>query len=196
VLKKNIWWKEVDEETPAAYAEGLRELQKRGWKIIGVVLDGKAGVARVFEDVPVQICQFHQVKTVTKYLTRRPKTEAGQELRMLSLQLAKTDESTFSGLLKNWHERWEKFLSERTITDASCEPNRWIYTHRKLRAAYRSLVTKLPFLFTYQRYAEFKIPNTTNCLDGMFSQLKNRLNVHRGARQKFRYKLITEILGK
>jgi len=112
------------------------------------------------------------------------------------IQLAKTDEATFSGLLKNWHERWGKFLSERTITDCSYKPNRWTYTHRKLRAAYRSLVTKLPFLFTYQRYSERKIPNTTNCLDGMVSQLKNRLNVHRGARQKFRYKLITEILGK
>jgi len=129
-----------------------------------------------------------------KYLTRKPKTEAGCELRILSLRLTKTDEATFSGLLKNWHERWGKFLLERTIC-SSCKPNRFPYTHRKLRAAYRSLMTNLSLLFTYQRYPELKIPNTTNCLDGMFSQLKNRLNVHRGARQQFRYKLILEILN-
>jgi len=57
-------------------------------------------------------------------------------------------------------------------------------------------MTNLPFLFTYQNYPDLRLPNTTNTLDGMFSQIKNRLNVHRGAKQKFRYKLIAEILGK
>lgn len=52
----------------------------------------------------------------------------------------------------------------------------------------------LPRLFTYQRHPNLNIPNTTNTLDGMFSQIKNRLAVHRGLRRDRRFKLISEIL--
>lgn len=192
-LKRNLWWKEVTEETPAIYAEGLHELRKQDWNITGAVIDGKRGVARVFDGIPVQICQFHQVKTVTKYLTRKPKTRAGWELRGIALQLARSDGKTFNSLLLEWHERWKEFLNERTHCPC-CKPNRWPYTHRKLRAAFRSLKTNLPSLFTYQKYSNLNLPNTTNTLDGMFSQIKNRLAVHRGAKQEFRYKIIQEIL--
>jgi len=134
------------------------------------------------------------MKTVTKYLTRKPKTQAGWELRQITLTLARTTEIEFTTKLKVWNERWNAFLSERTPCPC-CKPNRWPFTHRKLRAAYRSLKTNLPFLFTYQKYPALNIPNTTNCLDGMFSQIKNRLAVHRGLRQDRRYKIIGEILG-
>jgi len=184
----------VTEETPAIYAEGLWTLTQRGWDITGAVIDGKRGVAKVFSDMPVQMCQFHQVKTVTKYLTRKPKTRAGWELRAIALQIARSDEKMFTSLLSEWHERWKDFLSERTPCSC-CKPNRWPYTHKKLRAAYRSLNTNLPFLFTYQKYPDLHLPNTTNTLDGMFSQIKNRLAVHRGAKQEFRYKIIQKILG-
>lgn len=194
-LKRNLWWKEVTEETPFVYGEGLHALRTQGWNITGAILDGKQGVAKVFSGMPVQICQFHQVKTVTKYLTQKPKTQAGWELRGIALQLKKSNEQEFKKMLDKWRERWDAFLSERTPC-SHCKPNRWPFTHRKLRAAYRSLNTHLPVLFTFQKYPELHMPNTTNCLDGMFSQIKNRLGVHRGARPEFRYKLIQEILGK
>jgi hypothetical protein len=193
-LKRNLWWKEVTEETPLVYAEGLCELQKRGWTITSAVLDGKRGVARIFKAMPVQICQFHQVKTVTTYLTRKPKTPAGWELRGIALRLARSTEKEFSTLLASWFERWKGFLAQRTPCSC-CKANRWPYTHRKLRAAYRSLNANLPFLFTYQKYQGLHLPNTTNTLDGMFSQIKNRLAVHRGAKKEFRYKIIQEILS-
>ena len=34
----------------------------------------------MFADIPVQLCHFHQVKTVNRYLTRKPKTAAAQDL--------------------------------------------------------------------------------------------------------------------
>lgn len=193
-LKRNLWWREVVIETPEIYATGLTELQAQGWIIEGAVIDGKRGVDRVFAGLPVQICQFHQMKTVTRYLTRKPQTRAGQELRSIALGLTKRTETEFTVQLKSWYENWRNFLNERTPCPC-CKPNRWPYTHRKLRAAHRSLLNNLPYLFTYQRYPELNIPNTTNCLDGMFSQIKNRLAVHRGLRRDRRYKLIGEILG-
>jgi len=189
ILKKNLWCAEVESETPSIYARGYRELTEKGWNITGAVIDGRRGVAKVFSGIPVQICQFHQVKTVTTYLTRKPKTIAGQELRAISLRLTRCTEKEFTKYLTDWHERWKDFLNERTPCSC-CKEKRWPYTHRKLRAAYRSLITNLPYLFTYQKYPELNMPNTTNCLDGMFSQLKNRLAVHRGLRRDRRYKLI------
>lgn len=93
-LKKNLWWTESLFETPFVYREGLVALRKQDWTVTSVVIDGKRGVAQVFErlGIPVQYCQFHQVKTVTKYLTRKPKTEAARELRALALWLKDTRE--------------------------------------------------------------------------------------------------------
>ncbi len=193
-LKKNLWWKESLFETPFVYGEGLFELKKQGWTITSVVIDGKRGVAQVFEreNIPVQYCQFHQVKTVTKYLTRKPKTEAARELRSIVLRLKDMQEGEFKSVLASWHEKYESFLNERSV--AQHKKRGWEHTHRRTRAAYHSLKSNLCRLFTYQRYPELHIPNTTNTLDGMFSQIKNRVAVHRGLSKEHRYKIVSEIL--
>lgn len=191
-LKKNLWWKAVTSERVATYAEGRRALEIAGWTITAAVVDGRRGLERVFEGIPVQLCIFHQMKRVTTYLTRRPKTEAGQELRALTLQLPRSTEADFTAALAAWHDRWADFINERT--DMPGTP-RWHYTHKNVRGAYGSLHRNLPYLFTHERYPELHIPTTTNALDGMFSQLKNKLAVHRGLRGERRYRIISEILA-
>ena len=193
-LKKNLWWKESLFETPFVYRDGLIALRKAGWTITSAVIDGKRGVAQVFEHagIPVQYCQFHQVKTVTKYLTRKPKTEAARELRALALRLKDMREDEFKIALADWYAKHEVFLFEKSV--APHKKRGWEYTHKRLRAAYRSLKSNLSRLFTYQRYPELNIPNTTNTLDGMFSQIKNRIAVHRGLSRERRFKIISEIL--
>lgn len=193
-LKQNLWWKESLFEMPFVYQEGLYALQREGWRITGVVIDGKRGVARVFErqGIPVQHCQFHQMKTVTKYLTRRPKTEAAQELKALTCTLKDTDESAFRARLGAWHRKHAAFLDEKTSNPD--KKRGWDYTHRRVRAAHRSLAQNCRRLFSHQRHPELNLPNTTNTLDGMFSQIKNRLAVHRGLAKERRYKLISEVL--
>lgn len=194
-LKKNLWWKESFQETPWIYAEGLAKLRADGWIITGVVIDGKRGIAKVFErlGIPVQYCQFHQMKTATKYLTRRPKTIAAQELRLFTLSIPKATEEQFRTGLALWYERHQSFLHEKS--PAPHRKRGWEYTHRRVRAAYRSLKTNLCRLFTYQRYPDLLLPNTTNTLDGMFSQIKNRLAVHRGLRRDRRYKIVCAVLS-
>lgn len=193
-LKQNLWWTESLFETPFVYREGLIALRKAGWTITSAVIDGKRGVAEVFEraEIPVQYCQFHQVKTVTKYLTRKPQTDAARELRALALTLSRATEQEFKNALAAWYAKYETFFLEKSL--APHKKRGWEYTHKRLRAAYRSIKSNLSRLFTYQRYPELKIPNTTNTLDGMFSQIKNRLAVHRGLRRDRRYKIVSEIL--
>ncbi|HOD78837.1 MAG TPA: hypothetical protein PKI10_11275, partial [Syntrophorhabdus sp.] len=42
----------------------------------------------------------------------------------------------------------------------------------------------LPFLFTYKKYPDLNIPNTTNSLDGCFAYLKELVRVRRGSTRK------------
>lgn len=193
LIKRNVYYKEIIQETPAVYREARKELENKGFTITGMILDGKRGVREMFSDIPVQMCQFHQTAILKRYLTSKPKTEAGQELRAIGLALTILTEQDFTIVLKEWHERWKDFIKERTITP---DGKHWNYTHRRMRAAYRSLNTNMPFLFTHKKYPELKMPNTTNSLDGFFGKTKTLLRVHRGLTQERRYKLIQEILEK
>ena len=180
----------------AHYRYGRSILEERGWYITAAVADGKRGFIKVFSGIPLQLCQFHQMKQVTKYLTRRPQTDAGKELRALVLQLARMDEKTFTDALSAWYKKWEWFINSKTENHFITGRKKWYYTHGRVRSAYRSLHTNLPYLFTYLKYPELNIPNTTNSLDGFFSQLKKQLGVHHGLRRDRRYKVISELLAR
>lgn len=192
-LKRNIWWNEVSGERVAHYHYGRKILEERGWIFDAAVVDGRRGLATVFKDIPVQICQFHQMKNVTKSLTRRPKTLAGQELRAILLTLPKSNEKEFTQLLSNWHKQWRDFINEKTKILGT---KHWYYTHKKVRSAYKSLERNLPFLFTYQKYPELNIPNTTNTIDGYFASVKKKVAQHHGLRRDRRYKVISELLSR
>jgi hypothetical protein len=192
-LKQNLYWTEVKTETIAVYQEARIVLEELGFTFQAIVIDGRPGVRGVFRDIPVQVCQFHQIKTVKKYLTSRPKLEAGKELWEITKALTRLDEDYFTKLLNAWHDKWKDFLKERTT---NLETGKWFYTHKRIRSAYRSLNTNLPYLFTYQKYPELNIPNTTNSLDGSFSHLKQLIGIHRGLTQQRRWRLIQEVLAK
>ena len=187
-------WNEVEGERIVHYRFGRSIVEEKGWTITAAVVDGKRGFINVFKGIPLQLCQFHQMKQVTKYLTRRPQTDAGKELRTLVLTLTKTDEATFTAALAAWHIKWGSFIEEKTTNSFVTGKHKWYYTHGKVRSAYRSLTHNLPYLFTYLKYPELNIPNTTNSLDGFFAQLKKKLGVHHGLRKDRRYKVISEIL--
>lgn len=191
-LKKNLHWQLTDTETSVVYKIARSNLEKQGFEMSAIVLDAKHGLREVFYDIPVQICHFHQKAIITRYLTSMPKLEAGRELKYLTSLLNHSNQEEFTMLLNAWYVRWQDFLKEKT-TD--WESGRWHYTHKRLRAAYRSLKTNLPYLYTYQKYPELNIPNTTNSLEGTFSHLKELVNIHRGLSLKMKIKIIEEILG-
>jgi len=188
---KNLLWKFLKYETIVEYIAGVKELQNRGWNIVGIVCDARRGLTAAFPDVPVQMCQFHQVQIILRYITRKPKLEAGKELKELMLLLAKTDEASFRHWLKLWHEKWKDFLAEKKIDDIT---KRWHFTHKRLRSAYRSLETNFPWLFTFEHHPLLCMPNTTNSLEGTFTHIKAKISVHPGLRIDRKQKLIQELL--
>lgn len=193
--KKNLFWKFVREETNGLYLAGLGALEAEGWRIPVVVCDGKKWLAETLEmrGYAVQLCQFHLVKTVTRYLTRHPALDAGRELRALSFTLRSSTGKTFTEAFDAWQERWRVLLKERTTDQAT---GRWQYTHRRIRSAAAAIRRTLPYLFTFERHPEIYIPNTTNTLDGSFSQLKQKVHVHRGLNAATKRKMIETILSR
>lgn len=192
-LRQNLYWTEVTTETAAAYWEARQILEELGYTFQAMILDGRKGIREVFADIPVQICHFHQLAAIKRYLTSRPKLEAGVELRAIALALPKLNQQLLSQALGEWHAKWQEFLKERTYTE---DQKHWQYTHRRIRAAYRSLKTNLPYLYTYQKYPELRIAQTTNPLDGSFSHLKDLLRLHRGLKRRRRWRIIQEVLAK
>ncbi len=189
--KENVYWSEIERETLNEYMCARDTLESLGFIILAVVADGKPGLKPLYKKLPVQMCHFHQKAIITRYLTMRPKLEAGKELRKLVHSLLETDEESFTQELATWHEKWREFLAEKTVNQ---ETGRWHYTHKRLRSAYRSLNTNLPYLFTYRKYPELCIPNTTNGLEGSFAYLKELVRVHRGSKPDLKRKIINSIL--
>lgn len=192
-LKSNLGWTWVEYETKEVYA-GLRSyIESKGFCLKAVVLDGRTGIPRVFNDIPVQICHFHVQKTVKRKLTLRPETEAGRELLSMAFSISKINEKILENELNQWHLKYRSFIDEKTYPLGT---NRWHYTHRRVRSAYLGLKRNLSFLYTYQKYPELNIPNTTNSLDGYWSRIKNLLGAHRGKSKERIRKIVTEILRK
>lgn len=191
--KKVIYWKEVRSESMEWYRSGISRLQTQGWTIKAIVCDGRKWFFTAFWNIPVQMCQFHQIQIVTRYLTKHPKTDAWKALRALTLLITKTDKESFSYWLDQWWEDYADFMNEYSINP---ETNRKQYTHKRLRSAYRSIRNNLSYLWTwYDHIWEIDIPNTTNALDGSFSHLKEKITIHRGLTKERRLKMISSLLS-
>lgn len=187
--KENLLKYYVKTETNSLYIQGIKELQAKGFEVLAIVCDGRKGLLQSFDKIPVQMCQFHQVAIIRRYITKNPKIPASIELKEFVSMLKMTDKASFEGGLRLWFTKWESFLNERTINP---ETRKSHFTHKRLRSAYRSLKTNSKWLFTGYDYYDLKIPNTTNAIDGHFSDLKNKLRNHNGLSRVRKIKFIDE----
>jgi hypothetical protein len=147
--------------------------------------------------IPVQLCQFHQLMTITQCLTKKPRLSQNIELRSIALTLARTDELTFVSALADWYKKHGTWLKQK-------DPMTKRWAHERTRQAYFSLVRNLPYLFTYQ--ADYiqewtqatgkKVANTTSPLDGRFGVWKDKLIAHRGATQQLTFKMLCSFFSR
>lgn len=187
--EENLLHRFILYETINEYILAIKALKQQRFVIDGIVADGRRGIFQAFPDIPIQMCQFHQKQIIRRYLTNAPQTEAGIELKRLTDQLIHTNYIQFTARLTAWHTKWELFLKEKTMHP---DLKHWSYTHKRVRSAYRSLRTNLPYLFTYQTMKG--MPNTTNSLDGFFAHLKDKVRLHRGLKLKRKKRLIRYLI--
>ena len=138
-LRGNVLWhKYVRHETIAQYIEGVDWLKSNGFHIYGAVIDGLKGLAQALKPIKVQMCQFHQMLIVRRYLTQDPDLEASQELLNLINIITKTDKESFIGAFNDWYEKHKDVINER-VHDRRIKRHTPPYMRPKLRSAYLSI---------------------------------------------------------
>jgi hypothetical protein len=187
---KILWRKFIfRKETLSDYREGLDWLLENNFRIYGIVCDGLRGMFQLFSGYRIQMCQFHQVRIVKRYLTQNPELEASIELLDIVRLLCHTDKESFTGLFDGWYNRWAEFIRERYVEKKTGKKR---YVHSRLRSAYLSVKRNMPYLWTWYDHSEVGIPNTNNGLEGKFTDLKSKLRNHNGLSQKQRIIFIDE----
>jgi hypothetical protein len=180
-----IAWRECLRETSISWNWLFDEVKKQGFNHpVCIVSDAQKGLLLAlkwsFGEVPHQRCMTHVVRLAHAWLTRRPKTKAGVELRDLVSSLygiwTKDGASLFKEKFGLWLEKYDAFLKEKSV---SPETNRRWYTHRKLRWVRTLIARSLPDLFTFLEIPN--VPRTTNKLEGgINSPIKALIRHHRG----------------
>jgi hypothetical protein len=66
----------VKQETNQIYLDGMEQITRRCIKIQSIICGGRKGLMQLFSDIPIQYCQFHQLKTIRTYLSKKPKLKA------------------------------------------------------------------------------------------------------------------------
>lgn len=187
----HLFWQFVKYETVAGYVAGIDYLKSQGVKINGIVCDGRKGLFNALNKYPIQMCQFHQIAIITRYITRKPKVQASIELKSIMHLLPQTDKESFFGALDEWFNKWRDYLNKRIINP---ETGKSRYAHKRLRSAYRSLERNKPYLFTWYDNLNLEIPSTNNQLEGTFTDMKNKLRNHNGLNRKHKEKFINGFL--
>ena len=190
---KILWYKFVRHERITDYLEGLEWLSSRGFRVHGIVCDGMRGLFHELRTYKVQMCQFHQIMIVRRYLISRPDMPASRELLDICHMMTRTDKEGFIGMLERWHGKWKDFLNERS---ADKNTGRTSYRHKRLGSAYLSLKRNMPWLWTFQDYPLLHMPNTNNALEGVFTDIKTKLRVHSGITKDRRIALIQEYIAR
>jgi len=166
----------IKHETTQAFVDAIAAIVTAGYTIKGIIIDGKIELFSASADYPIQMCQFHMIQIVKRYLTKNPKMNASKELMLLCQYMVNSRGADFIIDYKAWKVRWQDFLNKRTTH----KDGKTYYLHRRIRTLVHSIEFYLPYLFTFQKPECSGMPNTNNKIEGTFTDLKKNLNNHSG----------------
>jgi len=189
--KKIINFKIVKNENNTDYKNWVKELIEQWWIIKAIVCDWRKWLLWWFPNIPTQMCNFHQIAIIRRYITKNPILEANIELKKITELVTKTDKESFTFWLQEWYEKYKDFLWEKGIW----KDWKQHYLHKRTRSAYFSLKNNLQYLFVrYDNIWQIEIPNTTNWLEWVFGHIKAKVSLHRWLKKERKIKLILSLL--
>jgi hypothetical protein len=185
--KENLWWSFMKSESYDAVSKDCSTLATR-LEIhlpIGAVSDWKgsivSSVASYFGNIPHQRCLAHVDRDAKRLLPLHSPFAATLELRriasLLMLVEKQTDVPVWNAYLTRWEKQYGQMLKQKTIAPQS-QTRSWWYTHGNLRRAWRLLTHETNPFFVF--LTNPLVPKTNNALEGVNSNLKQKLGDHRG----------------
>ncbi len=92
---KILYRKFVKNETNKDYLSGLEDIKAGGTKIKVVVFDGHTRLLQTKASYPAQMCQFHQLQIIRRFLTNKLHLPASIELLALTRKMFTTGKEQF-----------------------------------------------------------------------------------------------------
>lgn len=185
----NLYWKFGYKETLKDYTSALAYLGHK-YYFKSFTVDNKSGLikalSRLYPATPIQLCQFHSVKAVLKYIGRKPQSHCGRSIKKLILKLTTLTKTQFIEKYQKLILRHKDFIQERNYLGG--------YKHQEIRSALNSMQANIAFLFTYLDYPNLNIPNTNNSMEGYFGQHKFKIKLHRGLSREHKIKILNQML--
>lgn len=167
----------IKHEKAVDYRLAIESIERRGYEVKGIIVDGMRCLFTLFAGYNIQMCHFHMMQIVSRYLTLKPTLRAAKALQRIMYTLTTSTRKDFEDKFVQWKQEWSKTINHRHVSKVTGKSH---YTHRRLRAAMNSISFYMPYLFTYQRDDCKGMPNTNNKIEGTFTDLKTNLNVHHG----------------
>lgn len=189
--QKVIYFKEVKTESVKDFREGIIALKAANYCILSVTIDGRRGyinnIRKLLGRIPIQMCLFHQKAIVRRYITDRPRSQCGKDLKELMHLLCKPHlQQEFIDQFYILQSKYQFVLNQRNEFGH--------YRHSALRSAFRSIDANMLYLFTYTDIKNSNIPPTNNHLEGMFGHIKERVKIHRGLDKNRKKKAVRFLL--
>jgi len=189
--QKVIYFKEIKTESVKDFKEGMIALKAANYRILSVTIDGKRGyinnIRKLLGNIPIQMCLFHQKAIIRRYITDKPRSQCGKDLKELMHLICKPkSHQEFINKFYLLKEKYHGLIHQRNEFGH--------YKHNALRAAFKSIETNLPYLFTYTDIKNSNIPPTINHLEGLFGHIKERIKIHRGLDKNRKKKAVRFLL--
>lgn len=184
-LTDGEWYEEIKED--------LANLISMGLQIESITCDGHKSLLKAIRNVCrgviVQRCVVHIQRMCRIWLTMRPKTPAGNDLRSIvsTLHTINTYEQRDYWIvsLVRWHQQYDNYIKEKSYSQ---QTGRYWYKHKMVRRSFTVMRRALPDMFHY--LDNEKIPKSTNGLESFFGHLKSHITVHRGLSKEHRRNFI------
>lgn len=184
-LTTGEWYEELKEDIENLFALGI--------SIESITCDGHRALLKAIKkskkEIIVQRCLIHIQRMCRIWLTMRPQSLAGSELRLIVSQLHRIktplERDYWIVRLVKWFNAHQSFVNEKSYNPDS---SRYWYKHKLLRRSFTVIRRALPDMFHY--IDNPRIPKSTNGLESFFGHLKNHLTIHRGLSMKHKRNFI------
>lgn len=180
-LTDGEWYEEIKED--------LQNLIGLGVQIESITCDGHKSllkaIRKVCKHVVLQRCVVHIQRMCRIWLTMRPKSLAGVDLRAIVNRIhtiKNADQRDYWMVsLVEWHKQYEDYIKEKSY---SAQTGRYWFKHKLVRRSFTVIRRALPDMFHY--LDNERIPKSTNGLESFFGHLKSHITVHRGLSKQHR----------
>jgi len=103
----------IRHERVSDYVDAVKSIERRGYRIKCIVIDGIQSLFAQLSGYRIQMCQFHMRQIVKRYLTLNPKLLAARALKDLMSRLTVMGKEDFETAYAMWKEEWANTLNKR-----------------------------------------------------------------------------------